>query len=660
MFRHGSRLRWAHRALLAAGGTVLALAPEAVRALDTKTGHTGHGDVAAEQPLPNGLLATQGPMEQMGAWLTPPMPSEAERMQSIHTVLLPDGKVLMVSGSSNRNRIEATTNGKDGKVVDGVDVSNYDVTNNVAIFDPEAASQGKPSYRKIPGPRPITRRNDKNKAYSENMDPFCSGHLHLPDGNVLFAGGTQNYYPGEQFAGSRLARIFDWKTGTWRDGGRMAEGHWYPTLFPLATGQVGVISGLVDYVGGGNSSVVEFYDHTQPPEKAWKSTDIRTLPNSPFNTPIGTGTELDSLDHYPRLHPLPDGRFLITGDGSGGGVFASRNSYYMSIDYQQGTPVFSFKPGPIRAQTRREYSSAVMDPNIPGDILVTGGMLGSENINIGASLPPSSPKVFVTGDLERFHYDADPTKARWVLDSNALGPWPESSRIMHGMVLLPTKQILVVGGGNFAFSRPAFHPLMLSPDLSMKGGYRSTKMNPAIQPRLYHQSAMLLPDGRVLVIGGNSSRAARRVSDGSVRLDTFRAPNGSYEFVQNGRYYIPAENWQPELFYPPYLFIKGERPEFERASTPALELPYETLGEVKLKGGMTSSASVLLLKLGSMTHGWDMGQRLVDLEFTQDLTTRTVRLKGPKRSNTVTPGYYMLFYVNSRGQPSKALMVHLS
>ncbi|WNG59959.1 DUF1929 domain-containing protein [Archangium gephyra] len=659
MFRHGNRLRWAQGGLLAAVGTMLALVPEATRALDTKTGHTGHGDVAAEQPLPNGLLATQGPMGQMGAWLTPAMPPEAERMQSIHTVLLPDGKVLMVSGSSNRNRIEATKDGKDGKVGDGVDVSNYDVTNNAALFDPEAP-QGQPSYRKIPGPLPITRRNGKGKEYSENMDPFCSGHLQLPDGNILFAGGTQNYYPGEQFTGSRLARVFDWKTRTWRDGGRMVEGHWYPTLFPLANGQVGVISGLVDYVGGGNSSVVEFYDPTQPPEKAWKSIDIRTLPDSPFNTPVGTGTELDSLDHYPRLHPLPDGRFLLTGDGSGGGVLASRNSYYMSIEDRQGTPAISFKPGPTRAQTHKVYSSAVMDPNTPGDILVTGGMLGSENINIGASLPPSSPKVFVTGDLERFHYDADPSKARWDLDSNALGPWPDSSRIMHNMVLLPTRQFLVMGGGNFAFSRPTFNPLLMSPDLSMKGGYKSSKMNPAIQPRLYHQSALLLPDARVLVIGGNASRAARRVNGGSVRLDTFRAPNGSYEFVPHGSYYIPAENWQPEIFYPPYLFIKGERPEFERASTPALELAYEASGEVKLKAGMTPTASVVLIKLGSMTHGWDMGQRLVELEFTQDLTTRTVRLNGPKRSNTATPGYYMLFYVNSRGQPSKALMVRLS
>jgi hypothetical protein len=646
--------------MLAAVGTMLALVPEAARALDTKTGHTGHGDVAAEQPLPNGLLATQGPMEQMGAWLTPMMPPEAERMQSVHTVLLPDGKVLMVSGSSHRNRIEATKDGKDGKLGDGVDISKYEVTNNVALFDPDAP-QDQPSYRKIPGPPPITRRDGKNKEYSENMDPFCSGHLHLPDGNVLFAGGTQNYYPGEQFTGSRLARIFDWKTRSWKDGGRMAEGHWYPTLFPLENGQVGVISGLVDYLGGGNSSMVEFYDPTQAPEKAWKSVDIRTLPNSPFNTPIGTGTELDSLDHYPRMHPLPNGQFFFTGDGSGGGVPASRNSYYMSIVYKEGAPPsISFKPGPIRAQTRKVYSSAVMDPSVPGDILVTGGMLGSENINIGASLPPSSPKVFVTGDLERFHYNADPTKARWALDDNALGPWPDSSRIMHGMVLLPTKQILVMGGGNFAFSRPALFPLLLSPDSSMKGGYKSVKMNPAIQPRLYHQSALLLPDARVLVIGGNASRAARRVNGGSVRLDTFRAPNGSYEFVQNGSYYIPAEIWQPEIFYPPYLFIKGERPEVEQASPSALELAYETPGEVKLKAGMTSSASVMLIKLGSMTHGWDMGQRLVDLEFTQDLSTRTVKFKTPKRSHTVTPGYYMLFYVNSRGQPSKAVMVRLS
>ena len=75
----------------------------------------------------------------------------------------------------------------------------------------------------------------------------------------------------------------------------------------------------------------------------------------------------------------------------------------------------------------------------------------------------------------------------------------------------------------------------------------------------------------------------------------------------------------------------------------------------------TPKASVVLIKLGSMTHAWDMGQRLADLLFSQTLAggTATVRITAPENKNLYPPGYYMLFYVNGNGKPSKASMVHL-
>ncbi len=73
---------------------------------------------------------------QKGSWFVPPLPALKDRLQAIHTVLLPDGKVLMVNGSSNRNRIE-----KNGTIQDGVSSKDYDVVNNTALFDPSAARQ---------------------------------------------------------------------------------------------------------------------------------------------------------------------------------------------------------------------------------------------------------------------------------------------------------------------------------------------------------------------------------------------------------------------------------------------------------------------------------------------------------------------------------------
>ncbi len=173
-------------------------------------------------------------------------------MQAVHVALLPSGKVLIVNGSSNRDRIE------NGEVRDGVDTSDYAVVNNTSLFDPSAPPDQSGLTRIASPPTPIAAILPGAKSAEPTSLPndlFCSGHLHLPDGNVLFAGGSQNYYPGEKFLGLRTANLFDWKTeqwqpasmmtdGHWQPAGMMTDGHWYPSLVPLADGRVMVISGL--------------------------------------------------------------------------------------------------------------------------------------------------------------------------------------------------------------------------------------------------------------------------------------------------------------------------------------------------------------------------------------------------------------------------------
>ena len=55
----------------------------------------------------------------MGAWETIPMPPQKDRMQSVHTTLLPNGKILMVNGSSFRSHL-VKENGE-YKFIEGVD-----------------------------------------------------------------------------------------------------------------------------------------------------------------------------------------------------------------------------------------------------------------------------------------------------------------------------------------------------------------------------------------------------------------------------------------------------------------------------------------------------------------------------------------------------------
>ncbi len=531
----------------------------------------------AKGQVTKGLMA-EGPPEKRGSWFVPPLPAEPkDRLQSIHAVLLPNGKVLMVNGSSNRNRIEP-----DGSIQDGVSSRDYDVVNNTALFDPSFADPKNPSgVVRIESPKTPSSDGVNPDSQGEPNDPFCGGHIHLHDGNVLFVGGTARLYAGEQFIGTRLARIFDWQTESWKPAGNMKDGHWYPTPVPLGDGRVAVFSGLssddfaITQVFS-NSPWVEIYDPSKPydpaqPGSQWSSVNIRNLPNSPFSV-------RDELDSYPRIYPIADGRLLITSEGgAGAGNLSGKRTYFAKIrklGENPEKPPIEFEPGPPLSEakdesgnavdaSRKVYSTAVSDPNSssPGDFLSLGGMIGYEDTNIGPGNPPSNPeKMRVTADLRRYRAPVSGNPVgRWEEVKNFLGPNPTDVRIMHVATLLPTKQILVVGGGNYPYHDPLVRPILLTADEKVPGGYGLKYMNPGTQPRLYHCVSLLLPDGRVFVAGGNPGRAARSKDGKIIRLDTTRDRQGTYSFVEAGSNFIPAENWQVEIYSPPYLFLQRKK-----------------------------------------------------------------------------------------------------
>lgn len=587
----------------------------------------GAGDLLAREIVP----------ARAGAWTKPLIPKgqETNWMQAVHVAVLPNGKVLMANGSSNRNRLD-----QNGQFQEGVDVYDYDVVNNTSLFDPETLA-----FERIGSP-PATRTVEGD---DHPNDLFCCHHVHLWDGNVLFVSGTAAYYPNGDFRGNRLANIYDWKAGQWREGGVMEDGHWYPTLLRLPDGRIAVFSGFT-LTENKNSKLVEFYDPSKPTDEAWSSINIDRLPNSPFFTQVGGDTNwFDDLDLYPRILPLPDGRFVITGHGSGAGAVGSRHSYFMTIPpvEDDSAPQITFTPGPDRPEGKRTYAAAINDPNAPSEILVIGGQRGSDNINHG----PNAQGVWgaeVTPILERLR----PTPGgNWTWDFlyNFLGDGPTDVRIMHDAVILPTKQVLVVGGGNYSYYRPALHPVLLTRDPGAPGGYRTQVMNPSVIARLYHTSSVLLPDGRVFLGGGNARRATRDSRNGRVYLDNY-APGVPPEPT------IPAESWEVEVFSPPYLFLPGPRPEITDAPK---SLNYGEEAGVTVANA-TAGGSLVLIRLPSTTHGMDLGQQLIDLPLAAPPTDAgLVRFTAPERSNIAAPGYYMLFYVNASGKPSKAAIIQL-
>lgn len=123
-------------------------------------------------------------------------------MQTVHAVLLPSGKVLWASGSSWRNHGPVEHYPENPDPAPGRGVFNregdpfsmdslenyYQLVNNVALYDP-----GQNTFYRIPHPVPV--RDTAQVGQFVPNDLFCTGHQHLPNGNILFTGGTQYYYP---------------------------------------------------------------------------------------------------------------------------------------------------------------------------------------------------------------------------------------------------------------------------------------------------------------------------------------------------------------------------------------------------------------------------------------------------------------------------------
>ncbi|MGD1911501.1 MAG: galactose oxidase-like domain-containing protein [Rivularia sp. (in: cyanobacteria)] len=642
-----------------------------------------------------------GSKETMGAWETIPMPPQKDRMQSVHTILLPNGKILMVSGSSFRSRYYIDENGKE-HFKEGVDPNNQEFFNNSGLFDPETGT-----FEHIPSP-PSLLFDEELKANTGN-DLFCSGHVQLSNGNVLFVGGTARYYPGGAFSGSKWLQLYNWRTGEWSKLDQMKDGRWYPSQITLHDGKVAIFSGLTFGTPNEVNPSLEIYD---PETQKLQYIDLTRVRNSPFNTKVENEYDqdlYDSIDLYPRIFSLADGRLLISGDDAGiAGVLVphfSKKSYLMTInDTGSGEVSVSFEVGPDRIETTKAYGTGLQIPDSE-DVLLFGGIIGTNSISYGRR---GNTKNFPKGSrvsTSLQHWispeNSGEKNGKWEIVDNFL----DKPRANLQAVILPTKEILVINGGEFPEYKPVYEPLLLTPDKDKdkESGYKKRSLNKAHLPRLYHNGAVLLPDGRVFIVGGNANRAGIE-ENGTVHVDVLGDPktffttakltnkSGEEEkfdidtFYQDPQHYyvesdaghcdkelcdkepfVPAEIWQPEIFSPPYLQNPGERPEIISAPD---TLKYNQSSTIEVDDKINKNGSLVLVKLGSVTHSFDYGQRLVDLHANrlvdypagdyENLKYRsTVNFKTPSNAHLYPPGYYMMFYINDSGVPTIAKIIQL-
>jgi hypothetical protein len=195
-------------------------------------------------------------------------------------------------------------------------------------------------------------------------------------------------------------------------------------------------------------------------------------------------------------------------------------------------------------------------------------------------------------------------------------------RTYHSLTQLPDGTVLATGGGTTTAPTDGSIAVLPAELWSPTTQTWTTLASMSVQ-RLYHSVALLMPDARVLIAG-------------SGRFDNSTQP---------------TDQFSAEFYSPPYLF-QGPRPTITSAPS---ALSYGQNFTVQTPDA-ARIAKVSLIRLGASTHGFNMSQNFVPLTFTAGSGALTVT--APANANLASPGYYMLFIVDTNGVPSVAAIMH--
>jgi hypothetical protein len=542
------------------------------------------------------------------------------------------------------NALEGTENIQNGTAAEFGHVSVNDQTRVLDLTGPTWAEPNPVEGGANPDgyeTSPIVPGASSAETYNDGA-LFCSDLSFLPDGRILAAGGTAYYdepgaegvpYGVAELEGLRNSRIYDPQSNTWSQTGEMNFGRWYPTMVTLGDGTTFIASGVRKLIkpiypdapqdSGRNVVQTETYD---PATGEWT-----------YN-----GASADrSLPLYPRLHLLPNGHVFYNAAGQ------AFNPSGQSYDEPLWNLTGSYDPA------AKEW----MDLGLAGAGTLTPGFRGS-SFSIMLPLQPEADGTYTKAEFLSAggvlgttpgSYVAIPTSAITTVDTadgNAVTTAPTAnlneSRWYSTAIALPTGQVLAFSGANRdEVVGPGTGNAAKTVEMFDPATGEWSRMATATQERTYHNTATLLPDGRVLV-GGHAPIP-------TLYSAHMTLPGG----------FSPNEGRDPtfEIYSPPYLFW-GPRPGITRVDH---DIDYGDSMRIVTNTPASQVDSVVLVRNPSLTHLTDGDQRTVVLPITAR-QGRSITVAAPPSGTVAPPGPYMLF-VNSKSErgsiPSIAEQVSL-
>ncbi|WFD19975.1 (methyl)glyoxal oxidase [Malassezia caprae] len=581
--------------------------------------------------------------------------------------------------------------------------------NTAFIFDKvegnfQKTTSGRPTWASL-----VDLNTFEVRGIDAQTNPFCAAGMTLGNGSYIVVGGnsaisyggqninlpngtvsTGPVAPYKDFDGRRVVRIMepneDASQLSWVDDynspNQMDSPRWYPGIEGLADGSVVIIGGATNggFINRNTPNVDPVYatQSSNPSPGVWDQGGAN--PSYEFWPPTGKPkpalsqfmVKTSGLNMYAHTYLMPSGK-----------IFMQAN--YSTTLWDWGNGKYHDLPD-MPGQITRVYPASgatAMKPLTPENnytptILFCGGfhMTDEEwgnytapNINVydreGSKDCSSITPETATGKMVK--------NVKYVKEEDLPEP-----RSMGQFIHLPNGKMVIVNGasrglagyGNTSWNEvkdkngnkvylegmsqsPTLRPVVYDPDKPQGQRLEYDGFGHSDYPRLYHSSAILAPDGSVLVAGSNPHMDVAILPPND-QLDTkYEAFNTTYVM----------EKWYPDYYFeerpvphnlPKVIGYGGD--------TFNITVPAKYMNPDNNANEMANRTRIFVIRTGFSTHAYNFGQRSLELENTftvqDDGSVEFMVNPMPTNMNLFVPGPAMLF-VTVNGVPSHGKFVML-
>jgi hypothetical protein len=364
------------------------------------TGSATTDDYTMEQvadPIPPATCTATADECANGKWTVLPTQNP---VRSMHSVVLNNGKVLLIAGSGNSEE-------------------NFNAgTFTSAVYDPVNGT-----YKTIPTPK----------------DMFCAGHVQLADGRVLVMSGNKAFpvAGGHGYEGYKDSYIFDPVTETYSKTNDLNDGHWYPSATELGNGDIISFGGLREDSTGSVTA------------ERWSDAQQQWLPLSQVNQ------TWSYWGLYPSMILMQDGRLFYSGSHVFGNGTPGTGSAIYDYDANTTTAISGLQ----NKDERDQSASVLLPPAQDQKVLTIGG--GNIDSNPDANrltdiidLKAANPTYVAGPQIPQGTVD---------LGNGPVAETGDQGKMYVSTVLLPDGKVLETGGGLHNRANPVYESSIFDP-----------------------------------------------------------------------------------------------------------------------------------------------------------------------------------------------------